>query len=104
MNRRAGDRRNEPDRAVGAGERRVRNRRRGDAYSVAETLADARDGSIVKTFFLGRARRSAVFSCGCLAVDPVVPTERLQLLQCPTHAALQAKLRRRQTDRHQAAY
>jgi hypothetical protein len=56
----------------------------------------------VKTFSLGgsRARKSAVYSCGCVAVDPKVSTARLQLLQCPTHAALQAKLRRRQTDRH----
>jgi len=103
MNRRAGDRRNEPGPAIRTDERRVRNRRRGDAYSIAEMLAHAPEGSVVQTFSLGRARRSAVFSCGCVAVDPVVPTERLQLLQCPTHAALQAQLRRRQTDRHQAA-
>jgi hypothetical protein len=116
MNRRAEERRSEPDQAVGAAlglvvtpegdpradERRQHNRRRGDAHSVAETLAGAQGGSIVKTFSLGgsRARKSAVYSCGCVAVDPKVSTARLQLLQCPTHAALQAKLRRRQTDRH----
>jgi len=116
MNRRAEDRRNEPDLAVGAalglvlvadedpreGERRRHNRRRGDAHSVLETIAGAQEGSIIKTFSLGGTgeRRSAVFSCGCVAVDPKASTARLQLLQCPTHAALQAKLRRRQTDRH----
>lgn len=115
MNRRAEERRNEPDLAVGAAlglvvasdedpradERRQHNRRRGDAHSVTETIAGAQDGSIVKTFSLGGAQRmSAVYSCGCVAVDPKATTARLQLLQCPTHAALQAKLRRRQTDRH----
>ena len=91
----------EPDKAAGD-ERRQFKRRRGDAYSVAETIASAPEGSIVKTFSLGgqRGRKSAVFSCGCVAVDPAASTAHLQLLQCPTHAALQAKLRRRQTDRH----
>jgi hypothetical protein len=116
MNRRAEERRTEPDQAVGAtlglvvaaeedpreDERRQHNRRRGDAHSVSETIAGTQDGSIVKTFSLGgaRERQSAVYSCGCVAVDPKATTARLQLLQCPTHAALQAKLRRRQTDRH----
>jgi hypothetical protein len=116
INRRAEERRSEPDQAVGAAlgivimadadprahDRRQHNRRRGDAYSVAETIADTQDGSIVKTFTLGgaRERMSAVYSCGCVAVDPKTSTARLQLLACPTHAALQAKLRRRQTDRH----
>jgi hypothetical protein len=116
MNRRAEERRTEPDQAVGAAlglvvtpdsdpraeDRRQHNRRRGDAHSVAETLAGLHDGSIIKTFSLGgtRERKSAVYSCGCVAVDPKAATARLQLLQCPTHAELQAKLRRRQTDRH----
>ncbi len=115
MNRRARDRRNEPDQAVGvalglviiesteqrASDRRQRNRRRGDARSVAETLESMADGATVMTFTLGaRERRSAVFDCGCVAVDPSVARGAVQLLECPTHAALQAKLRRRQTDRH----
>jgi len=75
------------------------NRRRVDAHSIAETLATVPEGAIVKTFTLGGSRASAVYSCGCVAVDPSVSTEHLQLLECPTHAALQAKLRRRQTDR-----
>jgi hypothetical protein len=101
INRRAEERGHEPDQTVGT-ERRQHNRRRGDAYSVLETIVDTHDGSIVKTFTLGGARQrmSAVYSCGCVAVDPKTSTARLQLLACPTHAALQAKLRRRQTDRH----
>lgn len=79
-------------------------RRRGDAHSVAETLESVPDGATVKTFSLGggaNERKSAMYSCGCVAVDPVASTSgRLQVLHCPTHAALQAKLRRRQTDRH----
>ena len=75
------------------------NRRRGDAHSVAETLASAPAGAVVKTFTLAGTRTSAVYACGCVAVDPSVSTEQLQLLECPTHAALSAKLRRRQTDR-----
>jgi len=75
------------------------SRRRGDAHSVAEMLAGAPEGAIVKTFTLAGNRASAVYSCGCVAVDPSVSTAQLQLLECPTHAALQAKLRRRQTDR-----
>jgi hypothetical protein len=83
-----------------SGDRRQYNRRRGDARSVTETLAGASDGGAV-LFSLGaaRERKSAVYSCGCVAVDPVTPTGSVHLLQCPTHAALQAKLRRRQTDR-----
>jgi hypothetical protein len=77
-------------------------RRRADAHSVAETLAGESDGALVKTFTLGgtHERQSAVYSCGCVAVDPLASTAQVQLLQCPTHAELQAKLRRRQTDRH----
>jgi hypothetical protein len=78
-------------------------RRRGDAHSVAEMLESMPDVAIVKTFSVGGAseRKSAVYSCGCIAVDPVAATSgRLYVLHCPTHAALQAKLRRRQTDRH----
>ncbi len=78
------------------------NRRRADAHSVAETLSNVPDGAVVKTFTLGGAgeRRSALYSCGCVAVDPPAASARLQLLECPTHAALHAKLRRRQTDRN----
>jgi len=77
------------------------NRRRVDAHSVAETVANAPEGAVVKTSTLGgaSARKSAVYSCGCVAVDPLAVTSHLQLLECPTHAALHAKLRRRQTDR-----
>ena len=75
------------------------NRRRVDAHSVAETLSSAPEGGVVKTFTLGGNRESAVYSCGCVAVDPAAATAQLQLLECPTHAALHAKLRRRQTDR-----
>jgi len=80
------------------------NRRRIDAHSIAETLANVPEGAVVKTFSLGGSseRKSAVYSCGCVAVDPLAATAHLQLLQCPTHAELQAKLRRRQTDRHQS--
>jgi len=113
MNRRARDRRTEPNQAVGvalglvlledqrAGDRRRYPRRRVDAHSVAETLGSAHD-CIVKTHLLGseRERKSAVFSCGCVAVEPASSGGQLQLLQCPTHAELQAKLRRRKTDRH----
>ena len=75
------------------------SRRRADAHSVAETLAAAPEGAIIKTFTLGGNRTSAVYSCGCVAVDPTVSTAQLQVLQCPTHAELRAKLRRRRTDR-----
>jgi hypothetical protein len=77
------------------------NRRRVDAHSVTETLANVPEGAVVKTFALGgaRARQSAVYDCGCVAVDPLADTAHLQVLECPTHAALHAKLRRRQTDR-----
>jgi hypothetical protein len=34
-----------------------------------------------------------------VAVDSAAASAPLQLLECPTHAALHAKLRRRQTDR-----
>jgi hypothetical protein len=83
-----------------SGDRRQYNRRRGDARSVTETLAGAGDGGTVM-FSLGaaRERKSAVYSCGCVAVDPATPTGSVHLLECPTHAALRAKLRRRQTDR-----
>jgi hypothetical protein len=46
-----------------------------------------------------RARNSVLYACGCVAVDPAGATANVQLLECPTHAALQAKLRRRQSDR-----
>lgn len=77
-------------------------RRRSDARSVAETVSAAPPDSIVKTFTLGGAgaRKSALYRCGCVAVDPGVSEDGLQLLECPTHAALQAKLRRRRTDHH----
>jgi hypothetical protein len=115
LNRRTSDRRREPELAVGvalglvlnedprATDRRQHSRRRGDARTVDETLANVPD-AIVKTFIVGGMleRKSAVFNCGCVAVDPTAPTASLQLLQCPTHAALQAKLRRRRTDRHEA--
>jgi hypothetical protein len=74
------------------------SRRRADAHSVAETLATAPEGAIARTFTMG-THAGAVYSCGCVAVDPAVSTAQLQLLECPTHAALQAKLRRRQSDR-----
>lgn len=79
--------------------RTLPRRRRADAHSVAETVAAAPEGAIVKTFTLAGNRTSAVYSCGCVAVDPSVSTSQLHLLECPTHAALQAKLRRRRTDR-----
>jgi len=60
-------------------------RRRVDAESVVETVS--------------RGPKSVVYGCGCVAVDPTATKEQLQLLECPTHAALRAKLRRRQTDR-----
>jgi hypothetical protein len=69
------------------------NRRRADARSVSET------GDVVKTFTLGGKHESAVYGCGCVAVDSAAASAPLQLLECPTHAALHAKLRRRQTDR-----
>ena len=85
-----------------ADDRRQFSRRRSDAHSVAETLSVAPADAIVKTFTLGGAgaRKSALYRCGCVAVDPVESADRLQLLECPTHAALQAKLRRRRTDHH----
>jgi hypothetical protein len=109
MNRRAEERRNDPtlvvEFALGdldprSGDRRQYNRRRGDARSVTETLGGSADGATI-TFSLGaaRERKSAVYGCGCVAVDPSTPAGSVHLLQCPTHAALQAKLRRRQTDR-----
>jgi hypothetical protein len=78
-------------------------RRRSDAHSVAETLESVPDGAIAKTFSLGGGaseRKSVVYSCGCVAVDPAAASAHLQVLICPTHAELEAKLRRRQTDRH----
>ena len=83
-------------------ERRHRLRRRGDAGSVAEMLDRTQNETVVKTFLIGRSgtRRSALYDCGCVIVDPATPESGLQVLECPTHAGLQAKLRRRQTDRH----
>ena len=74
-------------------------RRRADAHTVAETLENVPEGT--RTFRLGgsSARNSVVYECGCVAVDPAGAAAKVQLLECPTHAALQAKLRRRQTDR-----
>ena len=108
MNRRAEERRRDPALVVEfvlgdldprSTDRRQRNRRRGDARSVAETLGGSDDTTITFTLGAARERKSAVYSCGCVAVDPTTPTGSVHLLQCPTHAALQAKLRRRQTDR-----
>lgn len=82
-------------------DRRRQLRRRGDAISVTEMLS-SHDAAAVKTFTLAGSgeRKSALYDCGCVVVDPVAPSRSLQVLECPTHAALQAKLRRRQTDRH----
>ena len=113
MDRRHLSRRERPEPAVAAAlglvllpdqrsnDRRRQLRRRGDANSVSAMLS-AHDASIVKTFTLAgsRARKSALYDCGCVVVDPIATTGSLQVLECPTHAALQAKLRRRQTDRH----
>jgi hypothetical protein len=74
------------------------NRRRADAHSVAETVASAPEGAVVKTFTRG-GRDSIVYGCGCVAVDPAAAASPLQLLECPTHAVLHEKLRRRQSDR-----
>jgi len=74
-------------------------RRRADAHSVAETVKNAPNGAVVKTFTLNGKRESAVYNCGCVALDPSVSSQHLALLECPTHAALSAKLRRRQSDR-----
>jgi hypothetical protein len=100
-NRRRDDRGNEPGLAVEADDRRQHHRRRGDARTIDETVANL-PATIVRTVAVGGSveRKSAVFTCGCIAVEPAAPTGTLQLLECPTHAALQAKLRRRQTDRH----
>jgi hypothetical protein len=115
VDRRHLSRRNDPEPAVGAAlglvllpdqrsdDRRQHLRRRGDAASVEQMLAVAQsEDGVVKTFALGgsHSRKSALYNCGCVVVDPVKTTGQLQLLECPTHAALQAKLRRRQTDRH----
>ena len=74
-------------------------RRRADARTVAETLENVPEGT--RTFTLGgtAARRSVVYDCGCVAVDPAGDGGNVQVLECSTHAALQAKLRRRQSDR-----
>jgi hypothetical protein len=104
-------RRNLPDPAVGAAlglvlssdpratDRRSLARRRGDAASVSELVSDR--SCEVKAFTVAgsRERKSALYECGCIVVDPVASTGSLQLLECPTHAALQAQLRRRQSDR-----
>jgi hypothetical protein len=109
------NRRNDPDPAVAAAlglviltdqraeDRRAQRRRRGDASSVNQIVSSLPEDAGVKTFTLNggnRERKSALYACGCVVVDPVAQTGSLQVLECPTHAALQAKLRRRQTDRH----
>ena len=113
MDRRHLNRRERPDPAVAAAlglvllpdqrsnDRRHQLRRRGDARSVTDMMS-AHDASVVKTFTLAgsRTRKSALYDCGCVVVDSIAATGPLQVLECPTHAALQAKLRRRQTDRH----
>jgi hypothetical protein len=85
-----------------ANDRRLQLRRRGDANSVDHMLAATRDVDVLKTFALGGSerRKSALYTCGCVVVDPVSSIGQLQLLECPTHAALRSKLRRRRTDRH----
>ncbi len=109
MNRRAEERRLDSTLVVNfalgendprGGDRRKYNRRRGDARSVTETLGGSTDDATI-TFSLGaaRERKSAVYSCGCVAVDPSTPAGSVHLLQCPTHAELQSKLRRRYSDR-----
>jgi hypothetical protein len=114
VDRRNVSRRNEPTPAVGAAlglvlssdqrsiDRRHQLRRRSDPHSIAEMLSAVEAESLVKTFAVGgsRARKSALFECGCVVVDPVAADAQLQVLECPTHASLQGKLRRRQTDRH----
>lgn len=77
-------------------------RRRSDARSVDETVSATPPDTIVKTFTMAGpgARKSALYKCGCLAIDPGLTEDHLQLLECPTHAALQAKLRRRRSDKH----
>jgi hypothetical protein len=114
VDRRILDRRNELAPAVGAAlglviptdqranDRRFQLRRRGDANSVDHMLAAARDLDVVKTFSLGGSerRKSALYTCGCVVVDPISSVGQLQLLECPTHAALRSKLRRRRTDRY----
>ena len=112
MDRRSLNRRDLPDPAVAAAlglvlspeqrsnDRRQQQRRRGDACSVSEML-DSHDDSVVKTFTLKGSgdRKSALYDCGCVVVDNA-RAGGLQVLECPTHAALQSKLRRRQSDRH----
>ncbi len=114
VDRRSLNRRGDPATAVGAAlglalfkdqranDRRLQFRRRADAHSVDHMLAAADDLQIVKTFALGGSepRKSAIYTCGCLVVDPVSRDDRLALLECPTHAELRSKLRRRRTDRH----
>jgi hypothetical protein len=91
---------NVPADADAEANRRQFARRRSDAHSVAETLSATQPDAILKTFTLGAARKSALYRCGCVAVDPALSDDRLQLLECPTHAALHAKLRRRRSDHH----
>ena len=79
-----------------ATEPRPQQRRRSDARSVTEGPSDE---EIVKTFMLGKTRKSVLYRCGCVATDPVQPGGRVELLACPTHAAVQSHLRRRQSDR-----
>jgi hypothetical protein len=85
-----------------ANARRRRLRRRGDANSVVHLLAAARDLDGIEAFSLGgsQRRKSALYDCGCVVVDPLSGAGQLQLLECPTHADLRAKLRRRRADRH----
>jgi hypothetical protein len=77
-------------------------RRRSDARSVDETIEAMPADAILKTFTLAGPglRKSALYLCGCVAVDPALTDDHLQLLECPTHAALSAKLRRRRSDHH----
>jgi hypothetical protein len=75
------------------------SRRRADAHSVAETLASAPEGAIVKTFTLAGNRTSAVYNCGCVAGDPYLSTAPLQKREFATHPPHKSKLRRRHTDR-----
>jgi hypothetical protein len=112
VDRRNKIRRVEPDVAVTAAlglvlatdprgtDRRQYARRRGDARSVSAMLAGERDDVVEMLVPRGvRGRKSALFACGCVVVDPAVQSDPLQVLECSTHAALQAQLRRRRTDR-----
>ena len=78
----------------------VQTRRRSDA-AVAEMLSGAPDEAVVKTYGGPGKRTRILYACGCVAVEPLAATGRLEVLACPTHAELQAKLRRRRTDRYE---